>query len=214
MELGAIAGTISSTIFMLSQIPMLLKVIRTRSMNSYSLVNILMATSGNLIHWCYISTLPFGPIWFLHSFNTLTAGFMLIWYLRYEKRSSSNQSILNSALFENGSDIMKKVNKETTDTGSGKEMSDFHIHFRPFVDSIYRGALVMTGNPRNAEKLQVQIYMKAFMLYLQTNPGVNFKEWVLEIVADSFSELRNSKTKVDSNSEVKQEKAMQAITFK
>jgi hypothetical protein len=211
MSLGIIAGTISTTIFMLSQIPMLLKAVRTRSLHSYSLTNILMSTGGNLIHWCYISTLPFGPIWFLHSFSSITAALMLIWYLRYEKGASSNQSILSSALFEKGGDMITQVNKDPVNTRSGKEMSEFHIHFRPYVNLIYRGALIMTGNPRSAEKLQVKIYMKAFMQYLQTGSVISFKKWLLEIVTECFSELTSGQVEQDAKSEMKQEKALQLI---
>lgn len=208
MNFAIIAGTISTTIFMLSQIPMLLKAVRTRSLHSYSLTNILMSTGANLIHWCYISTLPFGPIWFLHSFSSISAALMLIWYLRYEKRGSANQSILSSALFESDRFLVKP---DIMNTESGKEMSEFHVLFRPFVNPIYRGALILTGSPRSAEKLQVEIYMKAFMQYLQAEPGMNFKEWLLEIVAECFSELRSGQDKQDVKSEMKREKAMQFI---
>ncbi len=85
MEFSIIAGTISSSIFALSNIPMLLKAIRTRSLRSYSFVYILMNNAANLIHWIYISALPPGPLWFLHSFYTISALLMLVWYLRYEK---------------------------------------------------------------------------------------------------------------------------------
>ncbi len=211
MNFGIIAGTISTTIFMMSQIPMLMKAVRTRSLHSYSLTNILMSTGGNVIHWCYISTLPFGPIWFLHSFSSITAALMLIWYLRYEKRGSSTQSILNAAMFENGGDMMKQVNQDPVNSNSGKEISEFHSHFRPYVNSIYRGALIMTGNPRSADKLQVKIYMKSFMQYLQAGSGLSFKEWLLEIVAECFSELRNGEAKQNSKSDAKRQKAMQFI---
>ena len=211
MKFGIIAGTISTTIFMMSQIPMLMKAVRTRSLHSYSWTNILMSTGGNLIHWCYISTLPFGPIWFLHSFSSISAALMLIWYLRYEKGGSSNQSILDSAMFENGGDMMKQVNKNTVTASSGKEISEFNIQFRPYVNPIYRGALIVTGNPRSADKLQVKIYMKSFMQYLQAGSGLSFKEWLLEIVAECFSELRNGEAKQNSKSDAKREKAMQVI---
>jgi len=211
MNIGIIAGTISTTIFMLSQFPMLMKAVRTRSLHSYSLTNILMSTGGNVIHWCYISTLPFGPIWFLHSFSSITAALMLIWYLRYEKRGSSNQSILNATIFENGGDMMKQVNKDPVNSSSGKEIGEFHSRFRPYVNSIYRGALIMTGNPRSADKLQVKIYMKSFMQYLQAGSGLSFKEWLLEIVAECFSEFRNGETRQDSKSDAKRQKAMHVI---
>ena len=84
MELNVIAGTISTTIFTLGNIPMLLKAFRTRDLSSYSYSYIVMNNLANFIHCFYVFALPLGPIWFLHGFYTITALFMLIWYLRYE----------------------------------------------------------------------------------------------------------------------------------
>ncbi len=85
MNLPVIAGTISTTIFVLSTLPMLLKAFRTKDLKSYSLGNILLANVGNVIHSVYVFHLPFGPIWLLHIFYLVTTGLMLVWYLRYEK---------------------------------------------------------------------------------------------------------------------------------
>jgi len=85
MELTLIAGTISTTFFTLSNIPMLLKVIRTHSLSSYSYSYIVMINIANAIHWIYIFAIPLGPIWVLHGFYTISSVLMLFWYLRYEK---------------------------------------------------------------------------------------------------------------------------------
>jgi hypothetical protein len=84
MNLPIIAGTISTSMFALSTLPMLLKACRTKDLKSYSLGNILLANAGNAIHSVYVFHLPAGPIWLLHSFHLVTTGLMLIWYLRYE----------------------------------------------------------------------------------------------------------------------------------
>jgi hypothetical protein len=133
---------------------------------------------------------------------------MLVWYVRYETRSSARQSILSSALFESDSYIEKR---EIISTESGKEMSEFHIRFRAFADPIFRGALILTGNTRNAEKLLVKIYMKSFMLYLQAEPEISFKEWLLEIVDECFSDFKCSKPETDVKSQVKRQKALHVI---
>jgi uncharacterized protein with PQ loop repeat len=86
IDLPVIAGTISTTIFALSTLPMLLKAFKTRDLRSYSLGNILLANAGNLIHSVYVFHLPAGPIWALHSFYLLSTALMLIWYLRYQWR--------------------------------------------------------------------------------------------------------------------------------
>ena len=78
------AGSISSLLFISSNVPMLLKAFKTKNMRSYSLSNILLNNVGNLIYWLYISSLPIGPIWVMHTFYTATSILMLAWYLRYE----------------------------------------------------------------------------------------------------------------------------------
>ena len=63
---------------------MLLKAFKTRNLRSYSLSNILLNNFGNILYWLYVSSLPIGPIWWMHSFYTVTSILMLIAYLRYE----------------------------------------------------------------------------------------------------------------------------------
>lgn len=78
------AGVISTFIFALGTLPMLLKAFRTRDLKSYSLGNILLSNIGNVVHAIYIFDLPPGPIWLLHSFYLVTTALMLVWYIRYE----------------------------------------------------------------------------------------------------------------------------------
>ena len=85
--ISVLAGLLSTTLFVSSYIPMLLKAFRTKDLRSYSLANILVANLGNAIHWIYIAGLPWGPIWLLHSFYTLATALMLFWYLRYRRAS-------------------------------------------------------------------------------------------------------------------------------
>jgi hypothetical protein len=86
MNMPVIAGAISTTMFALSTLPMLVKAFQTKDLKSYSLGNILLANAGNLIHSVYVFSLPPGPIWLLHLFHLVTTGLMLMWYLRYEWR--------------------------------------------------------------------------------------------------------------------------------
>jgi uncharacterized protein with PQ loop repeat len=85
-NLPIIAGSISTVIFGLSTLPMLLKAFKTKDLKSYSLGNILLSNVGNVIHSVYVFNLPPGPIWLLHSFYLITTAMMLVWYLRYEWR--------------------------------------------------------------------------------------------------------------------------------
>jgi uncharacterized protein with PQ loop repeat len=85
-QLAVLAGMISSTIFAASQIPMLIRAFRTKDLRSYSSVNLVLANLGNVCHWLYVVSLPFGPIWFLHGFYTIVTALMLLWYVQHERR--------------------------------------------------------------------------------------------------------------------------------
>jgi uncharacterized protein with PQ loop repeat len=89
LNLPVFAGMISTTIFALSTLPMLLKAFKTKDLRSYSLGNLLLANVGNLIYSVYVFHLPAGPIWLLHSFYLVTTALMLVWYLRYQWRRSA-----------------------------------------------------------------------------------------------------------------------------
>ena len=83
--LQVFAGFTSTVMFMSSNLPMLLKAYKTKNLRSYSLGHIALGNLGNLIYWLYVAGLPFGPVWILQGFFTISAGLMLFWYLRYEK---------------------------------------------------------------------------------------------------------------------------------
>lgn len=84
LNIPVVAGLIATMIFAVSTLPMVWKAYRTRDLRSYSLGNIALANIGNLAYSFYVFALPFGPIWFLHSFYLVTTGLMLAWYARFE----------------------------------------------------------------------------------------------------------------------------------
>lgn len=79
-----IAGFTSTMIFASSKIPMLMKAFKTKDLGSYSLGHILLSTTGNLMYWLYVISLPVGPIWFLQIFFTIADILMLLCYVRYQ----------------------------------------------------------------------------------------------------------------------------------
>lgn len=97
INLPMIAGFISTALFALGTLPMLTKAFRTKNLASYSLGNILMSNVGNLIYSIYVFNLPLGPIWFLHGYNLLSTGLMLVWYLKYEGLPIQLRSLLERA---------------------------------------------------------------------------------------------------------------------
>jgi uncharacterized protein with PQ loop repeat len=82
-KLALFAGSAAAAIFMISQLPMLIKACRTKNLTSYSFANIGLANLGNMLYAVYVFQVPIGPVWAIHGFNLTTSGLMLFWYLRY-----------------------------------------------------------------------------------------------------------------------------------
>jgi hypothetical protein len=83
VDVAVLAGGVSTVIFAGSVMPMIVKAVRTRDLASYSMGNLLLANTGNLVHSVYVYSLPAGPIWALHAFYLVSTGFMLAMYLRH-----------------------------------------------------------------------------------------------------------------------------------
>lgn len=82
MDIPILAGTISTVVFAVSNLPMLRKALRTRDVSSYSVSSMLMINAANVAYSLYVFTLPFGPIWALHTFYLVSCGIMLVLCLR------------------------------------------------------------------------------------------------------------------------------------
>lgn len=83
MDVAILAGVMSTGLFAMSYLPMLVKAARTKDLSSYSLGNLAITNAGNLVHSIYVFSLPVGPIWFLHAFYLVASALMLLWFLRY-----------------------------------------------------------------------------------------------------------------------------------
>jgi RNA polymerase sigma-70 factor, ECF subfamily len=55
-----------------------------------------------------------------------------------------------------------------------------------YIDSLYRTALRMTGNPADAEDLVQDTYLRAFRSIGQFKPGTNLRAWLFKIQTNSF----------------------------
>lgn len=89
MNIPTVAGMISTCLFVVSVLPMLVKAWRTKDLSSYSLGNIATSNVANLIYAVYVANLPSGPIWLLHSFYLVATALMLFWYLRYQRSAAA-----------------------------------------------------------------------------------------------------------------------------
>ena len=83
-----IAGTVSTMVFAVSNLPMLRKALRTRDVSSYSLPSMLMINAANVLYSLYVFSLPLGPIWALHTFYLVSCGIMLLLCLTSSRRTS------------------------------------------------------------------------------------------------------------------------------
>ena len=78
MDLPIIAGTVSTVVFAVSNLPMLRKALRTRDVSSYSLASLAMINAANVVYSLYVFSLPVGPIWALHTFYVVSCAIMLV----------------------------------------------------------------------------------------------------------------------------------------
>jgi len=78
MDLPLIAGTVSTVVFAVSNLPMLRKALRTRDVSSYSLSSLAMINAANAVYSLYVFSLPIGPIWALHTFYLVSCAIMLV----------------------------------------------------------------------------------------------------------------------------------------
>jgi RNA polymerase sigma-70 factor, ECF subfamily len=69
------------------------------------------------------------------------------------------------------------------DTAQIQEIKDEAISY---IDSLYRTALRMTGNPADAEDLVQETYLRAFRSIGQFKPGTNLRAWLFKIQTNSF----------------------------
>ncbi|WP_019586065.1 hypothetical protein [Deinococcus apachensis] len=81
-----LAGMVATALFVLSNLPMLARALRSKDLRSYSLTNLVMINAGNAFYWLYVANLPPGPIYVLHSVYTVASAAMLLLYLRYRGR--------------------------------------------------------------------------------------------------------------------------------
>ena len=88
MDIPIIAGTVSTVVFAVSNLPMLRKALRTRDVSSYSLSSLVMINAANVVYSLYVFTLPIGPIWALHTFYLVSCAIMVVLCLRQRRTAT------------------------------------------------------------------------------------------------------------------------------
>jgi cation transport ATPase len=95
-QLPVLAGSLATTIFVGSYLPMLVRAIRTRDLSSYSRSSLVMANVGNLVQTAYVVTLPVGPIWGLHAFYLVATVVMLLLHVRHASERAAQSRAAKS----------------------------------------------------------------------------------------------------------------------
>jgi uncharacterized protein with PQ loop repeat len=81
--MALVAGSASTTLFVVSYLPMLVRAVRTRDLRSYSRSSLVIANIGNVVQACYVASLPMGPLWLLHGFYLIASALMLGLHVRH-----------------------------------------------------------------------------------------------------------------------------------
>lgn len=63
------------------------------------------------------------------------------------------------------------------------------------MDALYRTALRMTRNAKDAEDLVQETYLRAFRFYAQYQQGTNFRAWIFTILVNTFTNQYRKKVK-------------------
>lgn len=66
------------------------------------------------------------------------------------------------------------------------ERSEFEALALEHIDSLYRGALRMTGNPDDAQDIVQDVYVRALRFYRQFQPGTNIRAWLFKILRNTY----------------------------
>lgn len=76
---------------------------------------------------------------------------------------------------------------------NGNKLKEFGTLIDPFMDRLYRTALIMTKNPRTAKKLVEDAYLNAKHQFHKSETGCKFGIWMFQILISTFRKQYISK---------------------
>ena len=112
-----IAGTVSTVVFAVSNLPMLRKALRTRDVSSYSVPSMAMINGANVVYSLYVFSLPIGPIWALHTFYVISCAIMLVLCVRTRLAASQGTRTDVPSLRDAESDLTDRIDVIELDVG-------------------------------------------------------------------------------------------------
>ena len=75
------------------------------------------------------------------------------------------------------------------------KQSDFESLALEHMDALYGSALRLTRNPKDAEDLVQDAYLRAFRFFHRFEQGTNFKAWIFKILTNTFINKYRRKVK-------------------
>ncbi len=66
------------------------------------------------------------------------------------------------------------------------DKKDFENLAIEHINSLYRAALRMTGQPADAEDLVQEVYLRAYRFFHQFQPGTNIRAWLFRILRNTY----------------------------
>ncbi len=78
------------------------------------------------------------------------------------------------------------------------DSAEFKAIVLPLLDRLYRTALVLTMNSRDAENLVLDTYVKAWSTYYRLKPGDKVEFWMFRVLASAFSERYRNGSREES----------------
>jgi len=70
--------------------------------------------------------------------------------------------------------------------------AEFESRFCPFVNRLYRSALIVAKSPSRAKQLVREICQKAWQSYRQQKPAAEFSRWLAKLIHQSFSQYQTA----------------------
>ena len=76
---------------------------------------------------------------------------------------------------------------------NGKDLQEFEVLIDPFMDRLYRTALIMTKNPHTAKKLVEDAFLNAKHQFHKSKTGCKFGTWMFQILISTLRKQSISK---------------------
>ncbi|MFQ5865453.1 MAG: RNA polymerase sigma factor [bacterium] len=92
---------------------------------------------------------------------------------------------------------MNYLSKITIEKHEEEKFKEFEAQIPSIIERLYRTALIMTRNPREAEKLIQDTFSNAWQEYQRHEATINFNLWLSRTLLSTFIDDHEGKIRVD-----------------